>query len=72
MVKIDDNGSQVSSINGFKKSPFFKKYDVLVKVIDSKNNPSPILAMNAILTFKFVLVCIFSIIVIFLINKGFD
>ena len=40
LVKIDDMGSQVSSIAGFRKSPFYKKYDMLLKVIDSNINPS--------------------------------
>lgn len=35
IVHIDDIGSQVSSIAGIKKSKYFKKYEIIEKMISS-------------------------------------
>lgn len=65
IIKLEENGSKASSVNGIRKSPFFKKYDVLQKVVNSKNNPSQIIAMNTFLAIKLFLVFTFSLIVLF-------
>ncbi|KAM3134253.1 hypothetical protein pb186bvf_013673 [Paramecium bursaria] len=61
---IDDIGSQVSSLAGVRKSAFFKKYDVICKLIQIQQLPNVFFFTNLLVVIYFLFTTIFFILVL--------
>ncbi|CAD8172596.1 unnamed protein product [Paramecium pentaurelia] len=72
IVHIDDIGSQVSSIAGFKKSKYSKKYDLIEKLINSTKFSKKFKAMLVFLTIMLSLFLVYSGIMLYYSNDDLN
>ncbi|CAD8072198.1 unnamed protein product [Paramecium sonneborni] len=70
--QLDDAASQVSSLIGLKKSLFYKKYELLNRLMESDFRPNSYKYCNILLILSQILVMIFCIIVLLNLNQDFN
>ena len=63
MVDIGDIASQVSSLAGIRKSKYYKKYEMIDKLLNSKKVPPQFKVMNLFLITVLLIMSIYSLIV---------